>query len=123
MIVGSPESENKETGDDKEVEADADKDEEPEDDPKLVGDCQKENGDQSVKDLGGEGGVWVHLKKGQEPGVEDFSDLRSSWKVASPWKVAFTRGSKGKPASDESVAKERSKEGEEDEEREGGCKG
>ena len=67
MIVGSPESENKETGDDKEVEADADKDEEPEDDPKLVGDCQKENGDQSVENLGGEGGVRVHLKKGQEP--------------------------------------------------------
>ena len=57
MIVGSPESENKETGDNEEVEANADKDEEPEDDPKLVGDGQQEDGDQAMEDLGREGGV------------------------------------------------------------------
>ena len=52
-----PESENKETGDNEEVEANADKDEEPEDDPKFVGDDQQEDGDQSVQYLGRERGV------------------------------------------------------------------
>ena len=52
-----PESENKETGDNKEVEANTDKDEEPEDDPKLVGDGQQEDGDQAMEDLGREGGI------------------------------------------------------------------
>ena len=40
-----------------------------------------------------------------------------------PWKVAFPRCGKSKSASDESVAKKRSKEGEKDEEREWGCQG
>ena len=58
LVIGlAPDSENKETGDDKEVEANADKDEEPEDDPKLVGDGQQEDGDQSVQYLGRERGV------------------------------------------------------------------
>ena len=63
-----PESENKETGDNEEVEANADKDKEPEDDPELVRDCQKENGDQPMEDLGWEGGVRIHLEQRQEPG-------------------------------------------------------
>ena len=45
LVAVPPESENEETGDNKEVEANADEDEEPEDDPELVRDCQKENGD------------------------------------------------------------------------------
>ena len=67
-----PESENKETGDNEEVKANADKDEESEDDLELVRDCQKESGDQSMEDLGWEGGVRVHLEQRQEPGVKHF---------------------------------------------------
>ena len=77
LVVGlAPDSENKETGNDKEVKANADKDEEPEDDPKLVGDGQQEDGDQSVQYLGRERGVRVHLEHGQEPGGVKMSDLR-----------------------------------------------
>jgi len=59
-----------------------------------------------MEDLGWEGGVRIHLEQRQEP-----------------WKVAFTRSSKGKSPSDESVAKKGSKERKEDEEGEGGSKG
>ena len=53
-----------------------------------------------------------------------MSDL-SRYQVVSPppWEVAFARGGKSKSASDEPVAKKRSKEGEEDEEGEWGCQG
>ena len=62
-----PESEYKETGNNKEVEANADKDEESEDDAELVGDDQQDDGDQAVQHLGREGGVRVLLEEGEEP--------------------------------------------------------
>ena len=62
-----PESEEKETRNNKEVEANADKDEESEDDAELVGDDQQDDGDQAVEHLGWEGGVRVLLEEGEEP--------------------------------------------------------
>ena len=67
-----PESEKKETGDNEKVKANADKDKESEDDLELVRDCQKESGDQSMEDLGWEGGVRIHLEQRQKPGVKHF---------------------------------------------------
>ena len=62
-----PESEYKETGNNKEVEANTDKDEESEDDAELVGDDQQDDGDQAMEHLGREGGVRVLLKEGEGP--------------------------------------------------------